>query len=157
MVEPATAIRAIEEAGFSHVVWIPDSALGLWESELVDSPKLQLIRPAREGEAIALAAGLMIGGGRPLVVIQCTGLFEAGDALRNIVHDLKLPLKLLIGVRSYHASRAGNSSDNCPLFTEPILQAWKVPYTVPTSGEAFVQAIGELTAKIEAAAVLLPE
>jgi sulfopyruvate decarboxylase TPP-binding subunit len=157
MLDPTTLLRTLEEAGFSHVVWIPDSAIGPWESALASSSIIQLIRPAREGEAIALAAGLMIGGARPLVIIQCTGLFEAGDALRNVVHDLNLPLKLLIGVRSYHASQTGTSNDNCPLFTEPILQAWKIPYTLPTSDELLAQAIGELAGQPNAAAVLLTE
>jgi sulfopyruvate decarboxylase TPP-binding subunit len=89
---------------------------------------LKLIRTAREGEAIALAGGLILGGAKPLVVIQCTGLFEAGDALRNVVHDLNLPIQLLVGVRSHRAAMKGKSNDNCPIFTEPIIQAWKLKY-----------------------------
>jgi sulfopyruvate decarboxylase TPP-binding subunit len=69
-----------------------------------------------------------LGGARPLVLIQCTGLFEAGDALRNVIHDLKLPIPLLIGVRSAKAAAAGQSKDTCPIFTEPILDAWQLPY-----------------------------
>ena len=125
---PAIA-DALKTCGFTHVVWIPDSHLGTWEAALAQSTDLRLIRPTREGEAIAIAGGLMLGGARPIVIIQCTGLFEAGDALRNIVHDLQLPLILMIGVRSLLAHREGKSSDNCPVFTEPILDAWKVPYT----------------------------
>jgi hypothetical protein len=57
-------------------------------------------------------------------------LFEAGDALRNFVHDLKLPLFFVIGVRSYLAHRRKTTADTCPVFTEPILRAWQLPYTV---------------------------
>ena len=56
-----------------------------------------------------MAAGLSLGGARPVVVCQCTGLFEAGDALRNVVHDLKLPLKLVVGVRSYRVEAERDS------------------------------------------------
>src|SRR5690242_21218726 len=100
MLDLTAAVGLLEWAGFTHVVWIPDSALGPWEPALVSSDKLKLIRPCREGEAIGVAAGLLLGGARPVVVCQCTGLFEAGDALRNVVHDLKLPVKLIVGVRS---------------------------------------------------------
>src|SRR5262249_18067034 len=75
MLDPATAVRNLEATGFTHVVWIPDSALGPWEAALASSTKLKLIRPCREGEAIGVAAGLLLGGARPVVVIQCTGLF----------------------------------------------------------------------------------
>lgn len=159
MVPPATAVRHLEAAGFTHVVWIPDSALGPWEAALVSSSQLKLIRPGREGEAIGVAAGLMLGGARPVVVIQCTGLFEAGDALRNVVHDLKLPLKLIVGVRSYRAFLDGTTADNCPAFTEPVLRAWQVPYTVLADADdaGFGTAVRELAAAAGARAVLLGE
>src|SRR3954468_12514872 len=148
MLDAATAVRHLEAAGFTHVVWIPDSARGPWEAALSSSSKLKLVRPCREGEAIGVAAGLLLGGARPVVVIQCTGLFEAGDALRNVVHDLALPLKVIVGVRSYRASAAGQSKDNCPAFTEPILKAWQVPYTLLADADeaGFAAGVRELAA-----------
>jgi sulfopyruvate decarboxylase TPP-binding subunit len=159
MLASASAVRHLEAAGFTHVVWIPDSALGPWEPALVSSQKLKLIRPCREGEAIGVAAGLLLGGTRPVVVCQCTGLFEAGDALRNVVHDLKLPLKLIVGVRSYRAFVDGKTTDNCPAFTEPVLRAWQLRYTILADADeaAFGAAVRELAAAGGARAVLLGE
>src|SRR5437762_13597494 len=108
MINGPAAVAAIEAAGFTHLVWLPDSNLGTWESALAGS-RLGPVRACREGEAVAIAAGLMLGGARPLVAIQCTGFFEAGDAIRNGVHDLKLPLKMIVGVRSWHAVHDGRS------------------------------------------------
>jgi len=114
---------------------------------------------AAQGEAIGVAGGLLLGGAQPVVVIQCTGLFEAGDALRNAVHDLGLPLKLIVGVRSYRAYAAGQSKDNCPAFTEPVLNAWRVPYTLlPDPDElGFAAGVQELTAAPGPRALLLGE
>src|SRR4051812_46296432 len=113
-------VAALKSCGITHVVWVPDSLIGTWEAALVAEPSLQLIRACREGEALGIAAGLLLGGKRPIVFIQCTGLFEAGDALRNLIHDLRLPLFLFVGVRSYYAHQQGKTSDTCPVFTEPI-------------------------------------
>jgi sulfopyruvate decarboxylase TPP-binding subunit len=79
---------------------------------------------------MVVAAGLLLGGRRPVVVVQCTGFFEAGDALRNVVHDLKLPLFLIVGVRNYYPHQEGKSWDSCPVFTEPVVRAWQIPYTL---------------------------
>ncbi|MGD9647553.1 MAG: thiamine pyrophosphate-binding protein [Pirellulales bacterium] len=106
--------------GITHVVWLPDSALGPWEDAL-EASAVRLVRVCREGEAWAVAAGLYVGGARPLVMIQNTGLFESGDALRNVLFDLRVPLYALIGYRSYLVP---NSPDTAKRFTEPILQAW---------------------------------
>src|SRR5262245_41164002 len=123
-------VDVFRRCGVTHVVYIPDSETGKWDAALSAAGAPQLLRPAREGGAIAVAAGLMLGGAKPLLVIQCTGLVEAGDALRNFGHDLKLPLPFVIGLRSYQAYKEGKSRDTCPEFTEPIVQAWKVPYTI---------------------------
>lgn len=129
MIDGSQVVSVFQRCGVSHVVWIPDSDLGRWDSALSAAGTPRLIRATREGEAIGIAGGLCLGGARPLVMIQCTGLFEAGDALRNMIHDLKLPLVLLIGVRSARAAMAGKSIDSCPVYTEPILEAWQLPYT----------------------------
>jgi hypothetical protein len=115
------SVAAAIAAGFTHVVWVPDSHTGRWEPDLVAAGRPPL-RPCREGEAVGLAAGLLLGGATPLVVIQCTGFFEAGDAVRNVAHDLKLPLKLLVGVRG----AKGGGADNCPTFADPVARAWRL-------------------------------
>jgi sulfopyruvate decarboxylase subunit alpha len=107
--------------GITHVVWLPDSALGPWEWALHRPGTLELVRVCREGEAWAIAAGLYLGGRRPLVMIQNTGLFESGDAMRNVLFDLRLPLLALVGYRSYLVP---GSADSARRFTEPILAAW---------------------------------
>jgi hypothetical protein len=122
---PAVA-SAVRRAGFTHVVWIPDSHLGRWEGA-IPAAGLRLVRACREGEAVALAGGLLLGGAVPLVAIQCTGFFEAGDAVRNVAFDLNLPLKLIVGVRSHQAHLAGTTRDNCPAFAEPLVRAWNLP------------------------------
>ncbi|HEY8505066.1 MAG TPA: hypothetical protein VIL46_10830 [Gemmataceae bacterium] len=128
MLDGPAVVGALETCGVSHLVWIPDSSLGTWEPALRQATLLKLIRATREGEAVALAGGLLLGGARPVVAIQCTGLFEAGDALRNVVYDLGLPLHLIVGVRSWYAHQAGKTADNCPHFAEPLVRAWELPY-----------------------------
>lgn len=111
------------ELEITHVVWVPDTTLGPWEESLAKSSRLRLIRVCREGEAWPLAAGLYLGGQSPLVVMQTTGLFESGDALRNVLFDLKLPIYSLIGVRNWLVP---NSRDTARTFAEPILRAWNL-------------------------------
>ncbi len=114
------------ELGITHVVWIPDSTFGEWDDAFTRSEQVELVQVCREGEAWAIAAGLYLGGARPLVVIQCTGMFESGDALRNAVHDYGLPLFGIVGYRSYLNSET-LPGDTCLRFTEPILAAWDIP------------------------------
>jgi sulfopyruvate decarboxylase TPP-binding subunit len=154
MLDGPGVVSALASCGVTHVVWLPDSELGQWESSLANSRDLRLIRVCREGEAMAIAAGLMLGGKRPVVMIQITGFFEAGDAFRNVAHDLKLPLFLVIGMRSWKTRET--TADSCPAFAEPILKAWKLDYTW-LGEDDLASAYRRAWQAGRAAAVLLPE
>ena len=120
------------DLGVTHVITVPDSTIGRWEPAIEASDRIRLVRVCREGEAWQVAAGLHLGGACPVVMIQCTGLFESGDALRNVIHDWKLPVFSVIGYRSY-LDQAKLPGDTCLEFTEPILDAWKIDYRLVTS------------------------
>ena len=119
------------DLGVTHVIWVPDSDFGPWESVL-EASHLQLVRVCREGEAWPLAAGLHLGGVHPVIMMQTTGLFESGDALRNTLFDMGLPLLSVVGARNWLVP---DSRDTAKGFAEPILHAWGVNYVVVESFE----------------------
>jgi sulfopyruvate decarboxylase subunit alpha len=121
---PEAVVQSVVQMGITHVVWIPDSVMGTWETGLEQS-SVQLIRVCREGECWPLAAGLYTGGARPLIMMQTTGLFESGDALRNIVYDLKVPVYAWVGVRNWMNPQ---SPDSARRFTLPVIDAWQLDH-----------------------------
>jgi sulfopyruvate decarboxylase TPP-binding subunit len=139
MFSGAELAAELKSLGISHVVWLPDSTLGQWEQALSSTPGIRLIRVCREGEAWAIAAGLHLGGATPLVMIQCTGLFDSGDSMRNALFDYGLPLFAVIGYRSALNSAANDSARD---FTEPNIRSWGLDYRLIDSPERF----GELRA-----------
>ncbi|OGU34869.1 MAG: hypothetical protein A3K13_07645 [Gemmatimonadetes bacterium RIFCSPLOWO2_12_FULL_68_9] len=144
--------------GITHVVTVPDSTLGQWEPA-IQKAGIRLVRVCREGEAWAVAAGLYLGGARPLVMIQCTGLFESGDSLRNVLHDWKLPIFSVIGYRSF-LNQETLPGDTTLIFTEPTLQAWQIDYrfiTEPGQFTVFARHLETCCAEGKAGAVLIAE
>ncbi len=123
----AEIVAELEALEITHVIWVPDSVIGLWEPALESSAQLELLRVCREGEAWPLAAGLTVAGKRPILLMQSTGLFESGDALRNVIYDLELPAFAIVGARNYLDN---NSQDSAKLYAESILQAWKLDYII---------------------------
>jgi sulfopyruvate decarboxylase subunit alpha len=147
------------DIGVTHVVTVPDSTIGSWGDAMEQTNGLKVIRPCREGEAWAIAGGLYLGGATPLVLIQCTGLFESGDALRNILHDWKLPILSMIGYRSY-LDQSVLPGDTSLTFTEPILDAWRLPYRLITAPAQYEELLAFLASARQAGrpgAVLIAE
>jgi sulfopyruvate decarboxylase subunit alpha len=122
----------LAQLGVTHVVTVPDSTIGQWQTAIEQRGTMRLVRVCREGEAWEVAAGLHLGGAMPLVMIQCTGLFESGDAIRNVLHDWKLPIPSIIGYRSY-LNQDTLPGDTCLVFTEPVLDAWRIDYRLLTA------------------------
>lgn len=115
-------VQVVRNWGVTHVVWVPDSVFGRWEAGL-EATGIPLIRVCREGEAWPLAAGLQVAGCCPLVMMQTTGFFESGDALRNVVHDLRAPVYAWIGARNWLIPQ---SPDSARRFARPVLEAWDI-------------------------------
>lgn len=121
-------VRKLHELGFTHALMIPDSESRLLYEALENDPEIDLITPCREGESVAIAAGLWTGGLKPLLVIQNTGLMEAGDSLRGCGVGPKVPLRMMVGWRGYGGAVAGKLPiDSAYTYTEPLLQAWRIP------------------------------
>ncbi|MBP90325.1 MAG: hypothetical protein CMJ64_27075 [Planctomycetaceae bacterium] len=116
-------VSTLEQLRVSHVIWVPDSTFGTWEADLESSDQLELIRVCREGEAWPLAAGLQVGGKSPVIMMQTTGMFESGDAMRNVLFDLQVPLFAIIGVRNWLIAE---SPDSARRFAEPVIDAWSL-------------------------------
>jgi sulfopyruvate decarboxylase subunit alpha len=127
-VSAVAAADRIVLLGFTDVVIIPDSESALLFDTISAMDELRVISPTREGEGIAIAAGLWTGGRKPLVVLQNTGLMEAGDALRGCGIGPRIPLRLMIGWRGFAGAQAGRVPiDSAYPATEPLLAAWNIP------------------------------
>ena len=61
---------------------------------------------------------------------DCLPAASASPAARAL-HDLKLPVFALIGYRSYHDQRT-HPGETCLVFTEPVLDAWRIDYRLVT-------------------------
>lgn len=123
----ATAVvDALHEHGITHAVWLPDSETNFMHVLLAEDDSIRLVQVCREGETMAIAAGLWIGGKKPVVMIQNTGVYESGDSIRGMSLDTSMPLVLMIGYRGW--TRHGETPDSAARYIEPVLDAFGIRY-----------------------------
>jgi sulfopyruvate decarboxylase TPP-binding subunit len=148
--------------GITHVVGVPDNGSRALYEKLWAHDDIEVILTSREGEAYGLASGLYLGGAHPLVLIQNTGFFEAGDAFRGTAYNMGIPLVMLVGYRGYKTMAPDAPRvDTAATFFEPTLKAWNIPYTAMHSDDDLGQ-IDDAFAKAEqsslpAAVLMVPE
>lgn len=132
---PEVVLEEMKKHGVTHVVWLPDSETNWLYLLMQAEPSLHLIAVSREGQAFSVAAGLAVGGKKPIILIQNTGLMESGDSLRGWGLGLNIPVVLMVGYRGW--TRHGVNQDTAATYTERFLNAFGINYyLVETSADA---------------------
>ena len=127
-----TAERVLDElkkCGVTHIVWLLGSELRFMYEAMISQKEITLVPFCREGEGVAIAAGLILGGKKPVMLYQNAGLYEAGDSIRLVSFELHLPLLMLIGYRGWRGT------DSAGIILEPTLDAWGIKYYLVQSDE----------------------
>lgn len=130
--------QTLKAHGVRHMVSIAHSESFPLISRCMSDPEWKVISACREGEGVAIAAGLALGGKEPVLVMECVGLFECCDTLRGLPVDMKIPMLLIIGYFGKQTpgwqrkfERLGGTRSTVELasdWTEPFLKTMGIPY-----------------------------
>lgn len=92
-------LDVFRQRGITHVTTVPDFAQFSLQLRLEEGylPDTRVMRCSTEDQAVECAAGLWIGGKRPVVIMQNQGFYASINAIRAVGIDAKLPLVLMIG------------------------------------------------------------
>ena len=123
---PETVLAEMKKNGVTHVVYLPDSETNWLYLLMKSDPAVHLIGVGREGNACSIAAGLWLGGKKPMILIQNTGMLEAGDSIRGWLMSLNVPIVLMVGYRGW--TRHGVTTDTAATYTEPFINAYGLNY-----------------------------
>ena len=91
-------LSAIREVGVQDIVLVPDTHQRTVLDLLMADDDIRTVHCSTEDEAVAISAGLIIGGRRPMMQIQHAGLYASVNNLRGVALDGQFPIVLLIGL-----------------------------------------------------------
>jgi sulfopyruvate decarboxylase subunit alpha len=90
-------LRAVDSR---HVVYVPDNPLShVLRSLAAGFTDIRTTLATREEEAFGIAAGLYLGGARPAVMLQSSGLGNSLNALTSLLLPYKIPALIIISMR----------------------------------------------------------
>ena len=95
-------VAGLEAAQVSIVASVPDTWIGRLMVGVRRSPRLRAVDVAREEEAVAVACGANLAGGRGAVLIQNAGLLNCGGVLAGLVELYRLPCFFIVSLRGDH-------------------------------------------------------
>ena len=96
----AAVCEGLHASGSRHVVYVPDNPLSHVLRILgSDYPAVRTTVATREEEAFGIAAGMYLGGARPTVMLQSSGLGNSLNALTSLLIPYKIPALVIISMR----------------------------------------------------------
>lgn len=150
----------LRASGCRDVVYVPDNPLSHILRVLdQDYPDVRATLATREEEAVGIAAGLYMGGARPVLMMQSSGLGNCLNALGSLLVAYQIPALFVISLRGdpgeWNAAQVPMGRAVVPLLDAFGVQHLTIVH--PGEAEETVRAIAALTfATRRPAACLLP-
>ena len=107
MINAETFIESARGLGFNHFTGVPCSYLTPFINYVINDEQLTYISSANEGDAVATAAGLTVGGQRAVAMMQNSGLGNAVNPLTSLANTFDIPVLLIVT----HRGRPGRRDE----------------------------------------------
>lgn len=120
----------LRDTGFDFFTGVPDSTFKHMLREIEARPEFNYVPAVSENVAIGLAVGAYLGGRRPVVLMQNSGLALALNPLASLAALYRVPLLLIVGWRGHD----GKDSPEHSLIganTLQLLETLDLPLYVP--------------------------
>ncbi len=151
-------VEEMKAAGINFVVCMPDSGLREVYSLTSNDSDFQFIPVPNEAEGVSIAAGAWLGGKKPVMLMENSGLRVASDPLSYLGITHGIPVLLIMSYRGSLGDRYWWSVSHGTV-TEPMLNALRIPYYIIDKEEdipgSIQQALRTLEASLNHVAVIM--
>jgi sulfopyruvate decarboxylase subunit alpha len=134
------AVEGLREAGIDFVSGLPDG----WQRNLHELVQLddgfQYVPVCNEGVGFSVCAGAWLGGRKPALIMENSGLRVASEYIARISLGTGVPVTLLL---SYRGDVGETEHWGIPhgIVVEPLLHALRIPYLIVRHWEDLRQSI----------------
>jgi sulfopyruvate decarboxylase subunit alpha len=140
----AGVCAGLHVAGSRHVVYVPDNPLSHVLHALSTSyPDVVTTIATREEEAFGIAAGLYLGGHKPTVMLQSSGLGNSINALTSLLVPYQIPALIVVSMRG-DANEWNAAQVPMGRAVAPILDAIEIPRIAIASADATAELVASV-------------
>jgi phosphonopyruvate decarboxylase len=157
VIEAHQFVEAARERGFRWYAGVPCSFLTPFINYVLQDPSLEYVSMGNEGDAVALIAGVALGGngaaapGRGITMMQNSGLGNAVSPLTSLTWTFQLPQLLIVTWRGQPGIADEPQHALMGPITPALLEAMQIPWELfPTDSDGIGAALDRATAHMDA-------
>lgn len=146
--------NGLRKAGIDFVVSLPCVNLGKLMELVECDPEIKHIPVTREEEGFGICAGAFLGGKKPAILMQNSGLGNSVNVLASLYQLYQLPILMII---SHRGTEGEFMSAQVPMgkATPGVMDALEIAYINPKTSEEALKLIPEAWILAEAGAAPL--
>ncbi len=152
-IDAAQFVEAARARGFDWYAGVPCSYLTPFINYVLQDASLHYISSANEGDAVAVIAGVTLGGGgrRGVAMMQNSGLGNAVSPLTSLTWTFRLPQLLIVTWRGQPGVPDEPQHALMGPITPALLDTMEIPWeTFPTDADAIGPALDRAVEHMEA-------
>ena len=127
VMSPEAFVGALRERGFDFFAGVPCSLVKGLLAHLGERDDVPYLPATREDSALGVAVGAWLGGRRPVVIMQNSGLGVSINALASLLLVYRIPCLLLITWRGHGGKDAPEHQIMGPAMTD-LLDSLGIPH-----------------------------
>ena len=140
-------VDIIESAGIDVVLSLPCNMLsGIMEE--IDARRIKHVSVCREEEGIGIAAGVVLAGERPMILMQNSGLGNCINALMSLTTLYEMPLLIFM---SHRGGKGEQISAQMPMggIAPSLLDTMKIDHKSISGSEALDSLVADIKKTFE--------
>jgi phosphonopyruvate decarboxylase len=157
VIEARQFVEAARERGFGWYAGVPCSYLTPFINYVLEDPDLEYVSMANEGDAVALIAGVALGGEgaggaqrRGIAMMQNSGLGNAVSPLTSLTWTFRLPQLLIVTWRGQPGVPDEPQHQLMGPVTPAMLETMEIPWELfPTEAKDIGAALDRATAHMD--------
>jgi phosphonopyruvate decarboxylase len=129
MIEARDFVDAARAQGFDLYAGVPCSFLTPFINYVIGDAALRYVSAANEGDAVAIAAGAFLGGGRGVAMMQNSGLGNAVSPLTSLTWTFRIPVLVVCTHRGAPGTSDEPQHELMGAITGRMLDTMSVPWS----------------------------
>jgi sulfopyruvate decarboxylase subunit alpha len=133
-------VEGLKAAGVDFIVYMPDAFFFDLITAIKQDPAFESVSVPNESVGMCLCAGAWLGGKRPVMVMENTGLYVAMNAITRFHQPFGIPVLMLMSYRGDAGDGWWQVNDIGHAF-EPTLKGLRVTYELVSDGPGAGRAV----------------
>ncbi|MDP6442778.1 MAG: phosphonopyruvate decarboxylase [Pirellulaceae bacterium] len=140
MIDTTQFIHSARKHGFDFYTGVPCSYLKPFINYVINGgDELQYVAAANEGDAVAIASGAALEGGRSVAMFQNSGLGNAVNPLTSLNQVFQLPIMLIVTWRGAPGQKDEPQHELMGQITTDMLDVMEIPWELFPREESAVE------------------